>query len=136
MIWQFPGNRVVGCHVGNRRKTPATTSRDENTEEVIDFASGADGGMSDTSALIGFVAGDTPGCSYGRLNAAFVAILKCPEMAGLSRGPPVENIIFAGFSAEDPIYEKAIAECYVIKESPSFCEGILLKCIDKQRMFI
>ncbi|KAL6740914.1 hypothetical protein Aduo_014222 [Ancylostoma duodenale] len=75
-----------------------------NTEEVIDFASGADGGMSDTSALIGFVAGDTPGCSYG-------------------------------FSAEDPIYEKAIAECYVIKESPSFCEGILLKCIDKQRHY-
>ncbi|KIH58143.1 hypothetical protein ANCDUO_11658 [Ancylostoma duodenale] len=37
----------------------------QNTEEVIDFASGADGGMSDTSALIGFVAGDTPGCSYG-----------------------------------------------------------------------
>ncbi|KIH58142.1 hypothetical protein ANCDUO_11657 [Ancylostoma duodenale] len=42
------------------------------------------------------------------------------------------KLVFFRFSAEDPIYEKAIAECYVIKESPSFCEGILLKCIDKQ----
>uniref|UniRef100_A0A912N0B3 UDP-Gal or UDP-GlcNAc-dependent glycosyltransferase n=2 Tax=Haemonchus contortus TaxID=6289 RepID=A0A912N0B3_HAECO len=40
-----------------------------------------------------------------------------------------------GFAAEDPIYEKAIAECCVIKENPSFSEGILLKCVDKQPMF-
>ncbi|KAK6754088.1 hypothetical protein RB195_013223 [Necator americanus] len=82
---------------------PASDAESKNTEEAIDFASEVEA-MSDTSALIGFVAGDTPGCSYG-------------------------------FSAEDPIYEKAIADCYIIKESPSFCEGVLLKCIDKQPMF-
>uniref|UniRef100_A0A0K0DP07 GGACT domain-containing protein n=1 Tax=Angiostrongylus cantonensis TaxID=6313 RepID=A0A0K0DP07_ANGCA len=37
------------------------------------------------------------------------------------------------FAAEDPVYEKAVAECCVIKESTSFSSGILLKCIDKQR---
>ncbi|CAJ0591961.1 unnamed protein product [Cylicocyclus nassatus] len=85
------------------REQPFPTYDDcMNTDEVIDYATD---GMSDTSALIGFVAGDTPGCSY------------------------------TGFPAEDPVYEKAIAECYIIKESPSFSEGILLKCIDKQPMF-
>ncbi|VDM60285.1 unnamed protein product [Angiostrongylus costaricensis] len=60
--------------------------------------------MSETLALIGFVAIDNPKCSYG-------------------------------FAAEDPVYEKAIAECCVIKESTSFSNGILLKCIDKQPLF-
>ncbi|VDP07083.1 unnamed protein product [Heligmosomoides polygyrus] len=60
--------------------------------------------MAEATALIGFVASDSSGSSYG-------------------------------FSVEDPLYEKAIAECCIIKESPSFCEGILLKCVDNQPMF-
>ncbi|KAK5965170.1 hypothetical protein GCK32_013391 [Trichostrongylus colubriformis] len=84
-------------------QTPPTTSS-ENPEKANDIITGEAEEMSETSALIGFVAGNSPGCSYS-------------------------------FAAEDPIYEKAIAECCVIKESPSFSEGILLKCIDKQPMF-
>ncbi|WKY09161.1 hypothetical protein Q1695_001932 [Nippostrongylus brasiliensis] len=76
-----------------------------NPDELVDIGPcDDDEPMSETSALIGFVAGQTPGCSYG-------------------------------FVAEDPLYEKAIAECCIIKESSSFSEGILLKCIDKQPMF-
>ncbi|VDL79520.1 unnamed protein product [Nippostrongylus brasiliensis] len=75
----------------------------QNPDELVDIGPcDDDEPMSETSALIGFVAGQTPGCSYG-------------------------------FVAEDPLYEKAIAECCIIKESSSFSEGILLKCIDKQR---
>lgn len=75
-----------------------------NLEEVAGLASTDVVSMAEATALIGFVASDSSGSSYG-------------------------------FSVEDPLYEKAIAECCIIKESPSFCEGILLKCVDNQPMF-
>ena len=37
------------------------------------------------------------------------------------------------FEHEDLTYEKAISEFHRIRESPSFSEGILLKCVESKR---
>uniref|UniRef100_A0A1I7WYR0 DUF7153 domain-containing protein n=1 Tax=Heterorhabditis bacteriophora TaxID=37862 RepID=A0A1I7WYR0_HETBA len=79
----------------------------KDSEDVTAFTD-KNNEMKTTSALIGFVASEQ---NY------------------------VEPECSYRFSTVDHLYEKAIAECLVIKDSNKFLEGILLKCIDKKPMF-
>ncbi|KJH49936.1 hypothetical protein DICVIV_03883 [Dictyocaulus viviparus] len=108
------------------------------TEEAVDSNCSVAKTMPETLALIGFVAVDNPKCSYGGITEEAVdsncSVAKTmPETLALIGFVAVDNPKCSyGFPAEDLVYEKAIAECCVIKESGSLNGGILLKCVDKQ----